>query len=135
MARVNNGRSPMADSSTDDAGRAGRGSPPNLLFRLVIPAAGLFVVTILAVLASVLSDPRAPAVQLLNEHGGRLLAIEVVCVLVLGVAAMTVDRIQILRDMKREATSVATDSVDAPEDRPDGAESQETGGTATTTGG
>lgn len=80
----------------------GPGSKPSLLFQLVVPATAVFVITILSLIAVVFSDPRAPVAQWLNQHGNRLLVGEFVVVIILSILAMTVDRIQTLRQMKQD---------------------------------
>ena len=80
----------------------GPGSKPSLLFQLVVPATAVFVVTILSLIAVVFSDPRAPVAQWLNQHGNKLLVGEFVVVIILSILAMTVDRIQTLRQMKQD---------------------------------
>jgi hypothetical protein len=79
----------------------GPGSKPSLLFKLVIPATAIFAITILALIAVLFSDPRAPVAKFLDRHGDTLLLAEFVVVIVLSLLAMTVDRIQILRDQKQ----------------------------------
>lgn len=98
----------------------GPGSKPSLLFQLVIPSTAVFVITILSLIAVVFSDPRAPMARWLNQHGNKLLAGEFVVVIILSILAMAVDRIQTLRQIKRDslqqtvksATSGKTASVD-----------------------
>lgn len=79
----------------------GPGSKPSLLFQLVIPATGVFVVTILSMIAIVFSDPRAPVAQWLDKNGNRLLIVEFVVVIILSFMAMAVDRIQTLKQIKQ----------------------------------
>jgi len=91
----------------------GPGSKPTLLFQLVVPATAVFAVTVLSMIAIVFSDPRAPVAQWLDRHGNRLLAAEFVVVIVLSLLAMTVDRIQTLRQM-RSLKSDPEESAVAP---------------------
>ena len=70
----------------------------NLYFRLAALSAAVFVMTIFALVATIFSDPDAPPVRFLNEHGGALLIAEVIATVSIGLLAMTVDRIHILRD-------------------------------------
>lgn len=93
----------------------GPGSKPSLLFKLVIPATAIFVITILSLIAIVFSDPRAPVAQWLNQHGNTMLLIEFVVVIILSLLAMTVDRIQTLKQLKEEART-QTDSVTKPDE-------------------
>lgn len=79
----------------------GPGSRPSLLFQLVIPATGLFVITILSMIAIVFSDPRAPVAQWLDKHGNRLLIVEFVVVIILSIIAMVADRIRTLNQIKQ----------------------------------
>lgn len=79
----------------------GPGSKPSLLFQLVVPATAIFSMTVLSMIAVVFSDQRAPVAQWLNHHGNSLLAAEFVVVIVLSLLAMTVDRIQTLRQMRQ----------------------------------
>ncbi len=67
-------------------------SRPSLLFRLVIPATVIFILTILALIASLFGDPRAPVSQWLEAHGNSLLIWEFIVVLVVALLAMTIDR-------------------------------------------
>jgi hypothetical protein len=83
--------------------------PRNPFFPLAVVCSGLFVVTILALLASVFGDPQAPLARLLERYAVRLMAGEVAAVLVTGFLALYVDRRQALRD--RQPT------VKAPHDR------------------
>jgi hypothetical protein len=74
-------------------------SPPrNPFFPLAVFCSGLFVVTILALLASVFGNPQAPLARLLEQYAGRLMAGEVAAVLLTGFLALVVDRRQALRD-------------------------------------
>lgn len=78
-------------------------APPqhvNVLFRGVIVATVLFVVTLLAIIATLFGDPAAaksPAEAFLNAYGWRLCGLEVAAIVVLGIAAMAVDRRQSVR--------------------------------------
>jgi hypothetical protein len=69
----------------------------NLFFPLVILAGALFVVTILAMLAVPFGDPEAPIAGWIERYAGRLIAAEVVLVLVLGFLALLVDRRRTMR--------------------------------------
>ena len=78
------------------------GSPAGLLFRLIVPATALFVVTILASIACLFGDPRAPVAKWFEAHVNTLLIGELVVVVVLTLLAMTVDRIRTLRRSAEE---------------------------------
>jgi hypothetical protein len=69
------------------------------LFRLVVPATSIFIVTILSLIAVLFSDERAPVARFLNRHGNTLLIVELIVVVVLSFVAMAVDRWRTLRDI------------------------------------
>lgn len=81
--------------------------PASLLFRLSAVAAGVFGVTILALIAVVIGDSQSPGARWLNRHAGSIFAVEVAAILVLGFAAMAQDRRQTLRE-NRDAESPPT---------------------------
>lgn len=81
----------------------GPGSKPSFLFKLVVPAASIFAITVLALIAIIFSDPRAPVAQFLDRHGNTLLLAEFVVVISLSLLAMTMDRIQTLRAQNNSA--------------------------------
>lgn len=89
----------------------GPGSKPTLFFRLVVPATSVFVMTILALIAVLFGDERAPLARLLNRHGNTLLVLEFVAILVLSLLALVLDRRQILRDQQARAGGSDSDSV------------------------
>lgn len=89
---------------------------PNLFFRLTTCVGALFVVTILSLVATVFSDPQAPTARFLNEHGTTLIVWQVGAILVLGLLAMTVDRRQILRQIRgREQRQGTAGDREAPD--------------------
>ncbi len=73
------------------------GAKRNPFFPLVVFSATVFVVTILAMVAVIFSDPAAPLAKFLNAHAGRLIAAEVAVTLVVGLLALIVDRLQTRR--------------------------------------
>ncbi|MBI3863130.1 MAG: hypothetical protein HY290_14665 [Planctomycetia bacterium] len=75
----------------------------NPFFQLAAFCSVLFIITILALVASVFGDARAPLAQWLDRNFGRLLAAEVIAVLVTGFLALLVDRRQTLRSQKGPA--------------------------------
>ena len=81
-----------------------RPQPASLLFRLTAVAAGLFGVTILALIVIVISNTQSPGARWLNRHAGLVFAIEVAAILGIGFAAMAQDRRQTLRE-QRDAES------------------------------
>ena len=77
----------------------------NLFFRLAALAGGLFVITIFAMVASVYSDSPSPVRGFLTERSGQIIVWEVAAILVLGLLAMAVDRLRIIRrSREREQT-------------------------------
>lgn len=81
----------------------GPGAPASLLFRLIVPATAMFIVTVMSLIAVVFSDQRAPVAKFLNEYGTRLLVVEFVAVMVLSFLAMAVDRIRTLRELRNSS--------------------------------
>src|SRR5438105_1170984 len=77
-----------------------RARPRNLFFPLAALSSVVFIVTILALVAGVFGDQRAPLAQLLDRYAGRLLAGEVAAILITGFLAMFVDRRQTNRSQK-----------------------------------
>lgn len=75
---------------------------PSLLFRLIIPASAIFVLTILSTIATLFSNPEAPVVKWLNRYGNALLLVEFLVLVVLIVAAMAVDRSRTKRGIDEE---------------------------------
>lgn len=80
----------------------------NPFFAMVLCSASIFVLTILAMVAALLGDPRAPMAKFLDAHAGRLIAAEVIVTLVVGLFALVVDRWQNRRG------STATQQTDQP---------------------
>ena len=68
-----------------------------ILFQLTAVASMVFVITILATVALLLSDPVAPVNVWFNKHGTTVLIVEVVVIVVVGLGAMTADRRETLR--------------------------------------
>ena len=73
------------------------GSPASLSFRLVVPVCALFILTVLALIASVFGDPRAPVAQWFDRHAGTLLTVEFIAIMVLALLAMAIDRIRTMK--------------------------------------
>ena len=89
----------------------GPGVPVSLLFKLIVPATALFIVTIMSLIAVVFSDQRAPLAKFLNEYGAKLLVVEFVAVMGLSFLAMTVDRIRTLRELRNSSKENAEREV------------------------
>ena len=64
----------------------------NLFFRLAAGLVALFVVTIFALIATMLGDPAAPVARLLDKYGMQLIVGEMFAILIVGTLAMTIDR-------------------------------------------
>jgi hypothetical protein len=69
----------------------------NPFFPLTAILSAVFVVTNLALVASMLGDPLAPLAQWLDRHGTKLIVIQVVAILLSGLLALSVDRAQTRR--------------------------------------
>ncbi len=85
----------MSDSPCQSAPRSALRA--SVLFQLSAVSAVVFIVTVLALVATVFGDQAAPGTKWLNRNAGRLIAGEVAATLLLGFAAMTQDRRQTLR--------------------------------------
>ena len=81
----------------------GPGAPASLLFKLIVPATAVFIVTVMSLIAVVFSDPRAPVAKFLNAYGTSLLVVEFLAVIGLSLLAMTVDRIRTLRELHKSS--------------------------------
>src|SRR5690606_7625800 len=82
----------------------------NVFFRLVCGAAVVFVITVLAMIATLFGDPQAPVNRFLDEYASRIIGGEVAATVVFGLLAMTVDRVRTLRQINH--TEVETISRD-----------------------
>ena len=87
----------------------------NPFFSLVIVAGGLFVVTILAAVATMFGEETSPLNQSLDRHLGVVLAVEVAATLLFGLLAMTIDG----RETRRRESGA--DSADLPDSHDDAA--------------
>jgi hypothetical protein len=92
----------------------GPGSPASLLFRLVIPATAAFVITILAMIAVLFGDDRAPFAQFINRYGNVALVVEFILIIALTLASMTADRIATLRQLRTGNSFRTSSSGDDP---------------------
>ncbi len=89
----------------------GPGAPTSVLFRLIVPATAVFIVTVMSLIAVVFSDQRAPVARFLNAHGTRLLVVEFIVVIGLSFLAMTVDRVRTLRELRKSSKEKADAEV------------------------
>ncbi len=73
--------------------------PLSILFRMVIIACGVFVITIFALVASLFSDSNSPLIGFLNLHGGTVITCEVFAIILLSLIALKFDRSPVLRNL------------------------------------
>lgn len=71
----------------------------NVLFRLTAAAGFVFVLTVLAMLTADVGHSRSPLAIFLEKYAAVLIAGEVALTLLIGLAAMIVDRRQTVRQM------------------------------------
>ena len=76
---------------------------PSLLFRLIVPATVVFILTILSLVASIFSDPESPQAAWMDRNADALLLWELVIVMVLAVLAMAIDRMRTLKGLDEES--------------------------------
>lgn len=86
----------------------------NPFFRLAMLAGGAFVVTVLAITASLFGDPKAPAAQWFDAHAGQIIAVEVAAIVVFSVSAMALDRWHTLRQQSRPQPGANKEAVAPP---------------------
>lgn len=83
-----------------------------ILFQLTAVVTTLFVITILAMVAMMLGDPKAPINVWFNRQGTMVLLVEVAAIVILGLAAMNADS----RETKRTESAKSQDgSVASPD--------------------
>ena len=82
----------------------------NLFYRLLTFTAAAFVVTVFALVAAAFGDHQAPMNLWFNRNAGTLLSVEVALTLLLGMAAMAVDRIQARRARPDDKVAPADDA-------------------------
>jgi hypothetical protein len=85
----------------------GRKRGPGLLFHATAGATTLFIVTVLAMIATVFADPAAPLNVWLNRYGAVLLGVEVVLIVLSSLAAMAWDQRQTAREKNESRESVS----------------------------
>jgi hypothetical protein len=100
-------------------------APRNPFFPLAAFFSALFIVTILAMLASIFGDERAPLARLFDQYAGRLIAGEVAAILLTGFLALLIDRRQTLSSPGRadsdRVSTVSGREQDSPPLRKGGA--------------
>lgn len=87
---------------------------PSLLFRLIVPATVVFILTILSLVASTFSDPESPQAAWMDKNADALLLWELIIVMVLAVLAMAIDRMRTLKGLDEERLPQAPE----PETKP-----------------
>jgi small neutral amino acid transporter SnatA (MarC family) len=65
--------------------------PPNHLFKIVVVVSAAFVLTILLMIVTAFASIENPLVRFFNEHGLKLISVEVLLILVCAFAAMWLD--------------------------------------------
>ncbi len=91
----------------------GPGSPASFLFRLIIPLTALFVITILALIATLFGDERAPFPRLINEYGNIALTLEFLAIVVVTGLAIGQDQRRIRDAVDQEPATGPVDPVTA----------------------
>ncbi len=86
----------------------------NPFFPLVLISTSIFILTILAMVAVIFSDPNAPVVRFFDAHATRLIIAEVVVILIVGFLALVVDRLQTRRQRAEREASKETSSPADP---------------------
>ena len=66
----------------------------NVFFRLAAGLVVMFVITIFAMIANLLGNPKAPVAQFLDKYALHLIVLETIGILVTGMLAMTIDKSQ-----------------------------------------
>jgi|GEM_PF-349926 len=98
------------------------GTPPSLLFRLVVPACAVFILTILGMIASVFGNPEAPVAKWIDRNVGTILTVEFFTIISLSVLAMFVDRVRTLQS----ACPTPSSSEDSLQNGPEHSQSNST---------
>jgi len=93
-------------------------APRNPFFPLAAFCSVLFIVTILAMLASVFGDERAPLARLFEQYAGRLIAGEVAAILLTGFLALFIDRRQTLRSHNCRNGNAVNQAAELKQDSP-----------------
>lgn len=76
-----------------------------VLFTLTAAVTTAFVMTILAMISMMLGEPTAPVNLWFETHGGTLMLVEVIGIVLFGLAAMTADRREALREQAKQKSS------------------------------
>lgn len=89
----------------------------DVLFRLLIPAGGLFVITVLSLVMLPFSSTEAPLARFLDARGGLLIVLEVAALGVIGLGALVADRVATLSEPPAERPADMTgaaETTDSP---------------------
>lgn len=86
---------------------------PSLVFRLIVPVTSIFILTIMALIATVFGDPDAPVSKWLDRYGNQLLIWEFIFVVVLTFLAMAIDRVRTLQG--KDEVALEHDDIQPPD--------------------
>ncbi|MDB5384431.1 MAG: hypothetical protein JWM11_77 [Planctomycetaceae bacterium] len=113
----------MSDTATADNDQSPVPPPllhVNLFYRLAAGLVVLFVITVFAMIANLLGNPKAPIAKFLDQYALHLIACETIGILIAGALAMTVDRWQALRDAEHiGANQPSAEPENLPEENPE----------------
>jgi hypothetical protein len=87
----------MSDSLPIDDGDAPLTASPlhvNLFYRLAAGLVVMFVITVFAMIANLLGNPKALVARLLDKYALHLIVCETIGILITGTLAMTIDKSQ-----------------------------------------
>ncbi|MBI1311317.1 hypothetical protein GC176_08415 [bacterium] len=90
-----------------------RNEPEHPLFKLVIVSSAAFLVTVLSMVVAMLSPSESPLAKFINRNGVRMIAVEVVLIITVGILAMATDRRQTLQNGKRRARDISDEATDS----------------------
>lgn len=86
------------DQATPELPLRPRRKPASLVFRLIIPITGIFVLTIFIILTHDLSgDPDSATARFFEKYGNRIIVCEAAAAILMAIIAMAVDRARTLR--------------------------------------
>ena len=88
------------------------------LFPLVAAAGGVFCLSVFVYVAAAFGSAEAPVNQWINRHGTTVILVEVLILMLVCGAAMTVDRIRTLRLLDERKADAETSTPPATHDRP-----------------
>jgi hypothetical protein len=111
----------MSDSLPDEESELPKPPPlhVNLFYRLAAGLVVLFVITIFAMIANLLGNPKAPVARFLDQYALHLIVCETIGILISGTLAMTVERQQALRQSQFAETGPLTPEDASESSRPE----------------